>query len=119
MEIAPGIGLDTKWFTMSKKEQVIVTTGIVDVEKKLFEIPFGSIGSLYFKKDIPSEFQADLYVQGTPDPDGDSSTFCIGPIADYMFWYGKRADMKVDRGPCRYFCFFSYFLFTLSDFLFH
>lgn len=25
--------------------------------------------------------------------------FCIGPIADYMFWYGSRAGMQMDRGP--------------------
>lgn len=102
MVLASGIGLDTKWFNMTKKQQVAVATGIVEIEKTLFDIPFGSIGSLYFKKDIPPELQADLYLPGTPDPNGDSGTFCIGPIADSMFWYGKRAHLEVDHGPCKY-----------------
>ncbi|WEW59016.1 hypothetical protein PRK78_004484 [Emydomyces testavorans] len=99
MGLASGIGLDAKWFDMTKKQQQTVTIGIVDIEKILFGIPFGSIGSLYFKSDIPPELRAELYVPGTLDPDGDSETFCIGPIADYMFWYGKRAELEVDHGP--------------------
>ncbi|EGE79026.2 phosphotransferase enzyme family protein [Blastomyces dermatitidis ATCC 18188] len=101
MEFAPGIGLDTKWFDLTKREQRTVAIEIVEVERKLFGIPFGSFGSLYFKKDIPPELQADLYAPGVEDPSGDSDTFCIGPIADDMFWYGKRAEMQVDRGPWR------------------
>ncbi|EGE00858.1 hypothetical protein TESG_08160 [Trichophyton tonsurans CBS 112818] len=101
MEAASGIGLNTKWFNMTKKQQQAVTLGIIGIEKTLFDIPFGSIGSLYFKTDLPPELQADLYLPGASDPDGDCDTFCIGPIADYMFWYGKRAELAVDRGPCK------------------
>ncbi|KAM5445614.1 hypothetical protein MaudCBS49596_007350 [Microsporum audouinii] len=99
MEWASGIGLDTKWFDMTKKQQKTVTLGIIDIEKTLFNISFGSIGSLYFKTDIPPELRANLYVPGTLDPNRDCDTFCIGPIADYMFWYGKRAELEVDHGP--------------------
>lgn len=102
MELASGIGLDTKWFNMTKVQQRIVATEIVDMEKTLFSFPFGAVGSLYFKKDIPSQLQADLYVPGTDDLDEDCNTFCIGPIADYMFWYGQRAELQVDHGPCKY-----------------
>ncbi|KAG5304196.1 phosphotransferase enzyme family protein [Histoplasma capsulatum G186AR] len=100
MEFVIDMGLDTKWFDMTKEQQRDIALGIVGIEKKLFSIPFGSIGSLYFKKDIPLEVQANLYAPGTPDPDGDSDTFCIGPIVDYMFWYGRRAQLEgVDHGP--------------------
>lgn len=101
MEPASGIGLDSKWFELTKKQQLTVTTEIVDMETKLFSIPFNATGSIYFKKDIPSHLQTDLYRPGTLDPDGHSKTFCLGPIADYMFWYGKRAEMQLDRGPCK------------------
>ncbi|OQE28241.1 hypothetical protein PENFLA_c005G00690 [Penicillium flavigenum] len=37
--------------------------------------------------------------RGTPDEDRDSETYCIGPIADYMFWYGERTKLDLDRGP--------------------
>lgn len=39
---------------------------------------------------------------GTPDEAGDSETYCIEPIADYMFWYGQLAGMEIDRGPCMF-----------------
>lgn len=101
MEKASGIGLDTKWFDLTKVEQRTVATEIVDVEKKLFSLPFGAVGSLYFKDDVPTQMQANLYLPGTTDPDGDSDTFCIGPISDYMFWVGKRSEPQVDHGPCK------------------
>lgn len=101
MEFVSDMGLDTKWFGLTKVQQRDLALGIVEIEKNLLSIPFGSIGSLYFKKDIPPEAQTDLYAAGTPDPDGDSDTFCIGPIADYMFWYGQRSQLEgVDHGPC-------------------
>ncbi|EER45819.1 phosphotransferase enzyme family protein [Histoplasma capsulatum H143] len=40
---------------MTKEQQHDIALGIVGIEKKLFSIPFGSIGSLYFKKGIPLE----------------------------------------------------------------
>ncbi|GBF63939.1 hypothetical protein TMEN_6607 [Trichophyton mentagrophytes] len=47
---------------------------------------------------VPLELRSNLYLPGASDPDGDCNTFCIGPIADYMFWYGQRAELKLDRG---------------------
>ncbi|PGH23411.1 hypothetical protein AJ80_02521 [Polytolypa hystricis UAMH7299] len=42
--------------------------------------------SQYFEKDVPPQLQSRLYTPGVPDKEGDSETYCIGPIADYMFW---------------------------------
>ncbi|GAT25944.1 phosphotransferase enzyme family protein [Aspergillus luchuensis] len=83
MEHVAGVGADTR---------------IVDIEKKLFSIPFGALGSHYFKTDLPPQLQAPLYAVGTPDEAGDSQTYFIGPTADYMFWYGQRAKLDLDRG---------------------
>lgn len=85
MEFMSGIDLDIKWFNLTKAEQRTVAIATVDFEKKLFNIPFGSFGSLYFKSDIPPGLQANLYTAGAEDPNRDSDTFCIGPMADYMF----------------------------------
>ncbi|KAH8429875.1 phosphotransferase family protein [Aspergillus melleus] len=101
MEHALGVGADTCWFDTTKYQKKALVTGIVDIEKKLFDIPFASIGSLYFKRDLPPHLQGQLYQPGTPDGDEDSET-CIGPIADYMFWYGQRANLELDRGPYLY-----------------
>ena len=100
MEHAPGVGADTCWFNNTKHQKHALVTGIVDIEKKLYNIPFGAVGSLYFKSDISPQLQGPLYVAGTPDEAGDSETYCIGPTADYMFWYGQRAELELDRGPC-------------------
>lgn len=100
MEQAKGVGADTRWFETTKYENKALVAGIVDIEKKLFDIPFASVGSLYFRKDIPPYLQGQLYLPGTLDENGDSETYCIGPIADYMFWYGQRVKLDLDRGPC-------------------
>lgn len=104
MEYASGIGLDAKWFDMTKAQQRDLTVEIVGMEKRMMSIPFGSIGSIYFKSEIPSSAQADLYLPGTPDPDDDCSKYCIGPVADYMFWHGQRSKFGLDSGllgPCK------------------
>ncbi|EFQ99836.1 phosphotransferase enzyme family protein [Nannizzia gypsea CBS 118893] len=69
------------------------------IMEKLFNIPFASTGSLYFKSDIPPHLQQKLYAPGIPDREDDSKTYCIGLTTDYMFWYGKRAELQLDRGP--------------------
>ncbi|GAQ37990.1 hypothetical protein PDIG_16970 [Aspergillus niger] len=77
----------------------VAGVGIVDIEKKLCSIPLGAIGSLYFRSDLPPQLRAPLYAVGTPDEAGDSQTYCIVPTADYMFWYGQRSKLDLDRGP--------------------
>ncbi|KAL4777999.1 serine/threonine protein kinase [Aspergillus varians] len=99
MEHASGVGSDTCWFSNTKHQKHALVTGIVDIETRLFNIPFGTIGSLYFKSDLSASQQGPLYAAGAPDEAGDSDTYCIGPIADYMFWYGRRAELDLDRGP--------------------
>ena len=58
MSKAAGIGLDTKWFDLTYKEQVQVVIGYAEVEKKIFDLPFASIGSIYFKDSLPPDLQA-------------------------------------------------------------
>ncbi|OJJ49034.1 hypothetical protein ASPZODRAFT_13771 [Penicilliopsis zonata CBS 506.65] len=99
MEKAPGVSLATMWRSMSKKQRHTLASSFVEVEKQFFDLPFGSLGSLYFKKDVPTELQAGLYDRDTRTDDL-SEIFCIGPTADYMFWHGERANFDLDRGPC-------------------
>lgn len=98
MEKAPGLCLASKWANLQDLEIRRLGHSFVELERKLFEIPFSATGSLYFKKDIPSDLQAPLYTEehagGT-----EANQFCIGPVADYMFWYGRRARLQLNRGP--------------------
>ncbi|EER37827.1 phosphotransferase enzyme family protein [Histoplasma capsulatum H143] len=100
MEKASGIPLETRWFNLSKQERHHLVTSLVDIEAKIFDIPFGHFGSIYYRNDVPSNLQQDLYVESTnPAMSSADERFCIGPTTDYMFWYGKRAELGIDRGP--------------------
>ncbi|KKK12474.1 hypothetical protein AOCH_001916, partial [Aspergillus ochraceoroseus] len=92
---AAGVGLKTTWLEMSKHKTHKLASSLVEIEKKFFNLPFRSTGSIYFKDDIPSDLQAPLYDEAGTD----SNTFCIGPTADYMFWRGRRASLDIFRGP--------------------
>jgi hypothetical protein len=96
MEKASGVCLASKWVNLKDIEMRRLSHSFVELEKQLFDLPFSATGSLYFKKDIPSSLQAPLYTEESA-PEADQ--FCIGPIADYMFWYGRRAGLKLNRGP--------------------
>ncbi|KAL2835767.1 kinase-like domain-containing protein [Aspergillus pseudodeflectus] len=98
MEKASGVCLQSRWHNPSKRELHKLASTFVEIEKKFFNIPFGSIGSIYFKKDVPQNLRADLYAPHVRN-EQDSDIFCIGPTADYMFWYGKRANLDIHRGP--------------------
>ncbi|KNG84168.1 hypothetical protein ANOM_008594 [Aspergillus nomiae NRRL 13137] len=53
MEKASGQPLDRRWFDLTPKERVHLVTSYVNIERKLFSIPFGSYGSLYYRHSIP------------------------------------------------------------------
>lgn len=99
LEKANGVPIETKWFSMTKRERHTLASSFVEIEKKFFDLPFDSIGSIYFKSDLSPNIQRPLYSEDHKD-DGASGSFCIGPIADYMFSYGKRAGLDIYRGPC-------------------
>ncbi|KAL4779756.1 kinase-like domain-containing protein [Aspergillus varians] len=101
MEKAPGTGLQSLWVDMSKRQRHKLASSFVEIEKKLFDLSLGCIGSIYFKKDIPSDLQATLYSTDS-EKDQDSDSFCIGPTADYMFWHRGRDALDLYRGPCGY-----------------
>lgn len=102
MEKATGKPLEHRWFNLTAKEQIRLVTSYAEIERKLFAFPFGSYGSIYYKYTLPQNLQGSLYASGTKDDDGDSQRFCIGPIADYMFWRGKRSQLEINRGPCKH-----------------
>lgn len=96
MEKATGKPLTDRWFNITPKEMLKLVTSYVDIEKKLFLFPFAAHGSLYYKETLPQNLRVDLYSPGELGDD----RFCIGPITDYMFWRGRRANFDLNRGPC-------------------
>ncbi|EFQ99303.1 serine/threonine protein kinase [Nannizzia gypsea CBS 118893] len=100
MEKASGKPLADRWFDITPKEMLKLVTSYVDIEKKLFSLPFAAHGSLYYKDSLPQSLRSDIYAPGQPGDD----RFCIGPITDYMFWRGRRASFDLNRGPWRDHC---------------
>lgn len=96
MEKAPGECLTSSWNSMSDLHIRRLSHSFVELERKLFGLHFGATGSIYFKRDIPSSIQAPLFQD---EQSSQLGPFCIGPIADYMFWYGRRATLQLNRGP--------------------
>ncbi|KAM5470010.1 hypothetical protein MferCBS49748_002774 [Microsporum ferrugineum] len=101
-EEAQGIQVKDKWFPMTKQGRHKLASSFVGIEKALSSLPFSSIGSVYSKRDISAELQAPLH-SGVSQDQGHvqeiSNQFCVGPITDYIFWYGKRAKISIPRGP--------------------
>lgn len=96
MEKAVGVCLASKWEHLEDLDIRRIAHSFVELEQKLFQLRFSTIGSLYFKTDIAPSLQAPLY---TEEHATEATQFCIGPIADYMFWYGRRARLQLNRGP--------------------
>jgi hypothetical protein len=101
LEKAPGVSLLSKWLNLEDDLAKRLAQSFVELKTKIFQMPFSATGSIYFKEDIAREQQAPLYrgnhVVDTFDERTDQ--FCIAHIADYMFWYGRRVELELNRGP--------------------
>jgi hypothetical protein len=97
LERVSGISVRDRWHDFTEKDIKRLALSVSELEGKLFEMNLGAIGSIYYRKDIPQNQQAPLYADGAVGEEAE--TFCIGPTADYMFWYKQKATMALDRGP--------------------
>lgn len=99
MEKAQGKELGHTWYTMTAKERMAVVEKIVDIERVLFAIPFPGSGSIYFKDSVGTQTTTiDLPLDGNS---GRTDKFCIGPSTEFLWWYQRRDELAVNRGPCK------------------
>ncbi|OJD22272.1 hypothetical protein ACJ73_06381 [Blastomyces percursus] len=97
MEKVPGKELEHTWYTMTLQERMGVVEKIVDIEKILFAIQLPASGSLYFKSSLGANIKK---VDMPPDFGlGERDKFCIGPSTELPWWYQKRDELPVNRGP--------------------
>jgi hypothetical protein len=97
LEKVSGIPVADRWTDLTDKEIRRLAVSVSELERKLFALNLGAIGSVYYKKDVPQSQQLPLYADSTAGDEAE--TFCIGPIANHMFWYGQKASLELDRGP--------------------
>lgn len=96
MEKVQGKALREIWLDMTPKDTRKLVSQVVKMESLLFSIKLPANGSIYYKRDLnPQTESIDI-----PVPDG-SNSFCIGPDARYRWWYRERANLPIERGPCK------------------
>ncbi|KAI5116307.1 hypothetical protein M0805_009633 [Coniferiporia weirii] len=102
MEEISGVRLGERWTQFDKPQEVLpIFTDIIDVEAKFESLRFSQIGSLYFKEDVCEDLQSLPLLSGNTDATIQqlSERYRVGPLIDYQWWRGERAQMALDRGP--------------------
>lgn len=99
MELVQGTNLGDIWFDLPEKARITVVTRLVELESRLFALPFSASGSLYYTKDLDINIRKAGVTTTNTSARG---SFCIGPDTRLCLWYGKRSRLNLDRGPCTY-----------------
>lgn len=99
MEFSPGKELSTVWHEMNEQDRHRFVRSLVDLEARLFELSLPASGSLYFRRDLPAALRK---LAVSPDDNQRPESLYVGPSTSLDLWYGRRAGLDVDRGPCEY-----------------
>ena len=98
MEKVAGKELEDIWYTMKMNERMSVMEKIVEIESQLFGLKFPASGSLYFRDSVDSSVKT-VDIPSEIDHLG-AQKFCIGPSTEFLWWYQRRDEVPVNRGPC-------------------
>lgn len=100
MEKMPGKPIADAWFNLSGEPLTRFIYELVQLELKLFNIDLPASGSLYYARDLPPRFRR-IRIPGSEDG------LCIGPYTTLEWWYGERGDLDIDRGPRKWYNYYS------------
>jgi hypothetical protein len=101
MEKVNGRDLGDIWYELSEKERIKVVAQAARVESVLFSISLPGSGSVYYKRDLEDGTEAVNIAAG--ECAGESAgQLCIGPDVAQKWWYDKRDQLSVSRGPCKH-----------------
>ncbi|KAF5354038.1 hypothetical protein D9756_006957 [Leucocoprinus leucothites] len=92
MEFVQGTSLSDIWFDLGEGDIISISRELAELESKMMSIAFPAGGSLYYTEDLEK-------VDGTPGITLEDKRFCVGPDTRLPLWYGRRSQLKVDRGP--------------------
>ena len=93
MEFIRGPKLSEVWRDLGDEEVISVLRQLTQLESRMMSQSFPAGGSLYFTKDLEKVAPG----LGVPLED---KRFCVGPDTKLALWYGRRAGLDVNRGPC-------------------
>ena len=109
MELVQGSYLGEIWYDLSEQARITVVTRLVELESRLFTLPFPANGSLYYTKDL--DMRTEKFAISTSNTSGENC-LCVGPDTRLSLWHGKRSKLDVNRGPCTYLL--SFFIMMLA-----
>jgi aminoglycoside phosphotransferase (APT) family kinase protein len=92
MDKAAGEELGERWFSLPDLDRAKIIGRLSQIENVLFSIPLPASGSIFYKRDLDKSI-ASVDISGTE--------FCIGPSIEQRWWYGRRGEIKINRGPCK------------------
>ncbi|KAE8423663.1 kinase-like domain-containing protein [Aspergillus pseudocaelatus] len=106
-EKATGAPLGKLWDGLSIARRLEIVDQLVDMEKKLVAFSFPKHGCIYYESDLKPrslryerlDIQTGLSSVSSLCSKSALPVFAIGPSTNPRFWEGKRATMKLDRGP--------------------
>ncbi|RAH45621.1 phosphotransferase family protein [Aspergillus brunneoviolaceus CBS 621.78] len=98
---ASGTKLEDLWNDYSLEEKFAVMKDLVQLERKMLQVPLNRYGSLYYaganiRGAVPADTCAEI---PTELKDTIRRRFVIGPLAERYYWSKERAEMTLDRGP--------------------
>lgn len=116
MEYVKGTDLSQIWFELNEDEIISLMDQLAKVESTMMSISFPAGGSIYYARDLEElsgneGIPLDEQVESLPL---EKERFCIGPDVGVPFWYGRREQLDVFRGPCT-----SHFSYLFCLFLSH
>ncbi|RAH65565.1 uncharacterized protein BO66DRAFT_415056 [Aspergillus aculeatinus CBS 121060] len=101
MEEASGTRLEDLWDDYSLEEKIAVIKDLVQLERKMLQVPLNRYGSLYYaganiRGAVPADTCAEIPAELKYTI---RRRFVIGPLAERHYWSKERAEMTLDRGP--------------------
>ncbi|KAF5319171.1 hypothetical protein D9619_008839 [Psilocybe cf. subviscida] len=101
MDVADGIELGAVWEILTMHQKIHVVLEWVKFEWKVIHaFSRGGYGSLYFRKDLPTNQSREIFLANSDQPDDE---YVLGPaVSGPGYWeenYGTPDDIKLDRGP--------------------
>lgn len=97
VEKAPSVCLKIKWFELFEQKMGKLAYSFVKIGEK-FSTSRSQLRAVFTSRKtstVDSKRHCSRIKRDHQDV-----RFCIGPITDYMFWYGRRAILDLCCGPC-------------------
>jgi len=101
MEKVNGRDLGDIWYELSEKERIKVVVQVARLESVLFSISLPGCGSVYYKRDLENGTEAVNIAAGKGAGES-AGQLCIGPDVAQKWWYDRRDQLSISRGPCKH-----------------